>query len=156
VLAGEYPGPQRRDRSLDKLCGLLRAGVRHFVDLTQAHEANPPYDTLAHAEATALGVTITHERHPIVDLGVPSTQTMRAVLAALRSHRTSVTYLHCWGGIGRTGTAAGCLLVELGLDGQQALEALSTKWQAMAKHTIWPRSPQTEAQIDFVRRWERG
>ena len=35
--AGEYPGARYRDAAAAKLQSLLRAGIDHFVDLTEQH-----------------------------------------------------------------------------------------------------------------------
>jgi hypothetical protein len=67
-----------------------------------------------------------YRRCTIVDFGVPSPQEMTAILdvldAALAAGR--VVYLHCWGGVGRTGTVVGCYLVRHGMRGEEALAAL--------------------------------
>jgi protein-tyrosine phosphatase len=56
--------------------------------------------------------------HPIVDLGTTTVPHMTRILddvdAALADDRS--VYVHCWGGIGRTGTVVGCWLVRHGLD----------------------------------------
>jgi hypothetical protein len=62
-------------------------------------------------------------------------------------------YLHCWGGIGRTGTTVGCYLVRRGLGGAAALHQLADWWQQVPKSRIHPRSPETREQADFVRNW---
>jgi protein-tyrosine phosphatase len=60
-------------------------------------------------------------------------------------------YVHCWGGIGRTGTVVGCWLVERGHTGPSALEQLKT----LRLHPEKNRrpSPEMPEQIDFVRTW---
>ena len=49
---------------------------------------------------------------------------MREILDHLRTRLDSghKVYVHCWGGIGRTGTVVGCHLVEQGMTADQALE----------------------------------
>jgi ADP-ribosylglycohydrolase len=47
----------------------------------------------------------------------------------------------------------GCLLVERGSDGDQALELLNAAWQQCARATEWPSVPETEAQVEYVRSW---
>jgi len=155
LLAGEYPRTPEEAGSRTKLRATLQAGVRHFVDLTEAHEGLLPYDGLLREEAAARGLTVSHERHAIRDLEVPTdADALRGLLARLRAPREGATYVHCWGGIGRTGTVIGCLLVELGFSGPQALDLIAMKWQVMAKRPTRPRSPETDAQHAFVRAWE--
>ena len=153
LLAGEYPGAPSEEAAAERLDGILGAGVRHFLDLTEATEPLAPYAHLMQARARALGVTAGYERHPIRDLGTPSPATMRGILQALRAPREGATYVHCWGGIGRTGTVVGCLLVELGLPTDEALALIAAKWQAMEKRHRCPRSPETDAQVRFIRDW---
>jgi protein-tyrosine phosphatase len=55
--------------------------------------------------------------------------------------------IHCIGGLGRTGTVAGCFLVEQGLEAARALKVL--------REVRAPNCPETEQQREFVRRYER-
>ena len=62
-------------------------------------------------------------------------------------------YVHCWGGIGRTGTVVGCHLVRHGKQGEEALEEIARWWQTIEKRPRHPRSPETEAQVDYILNW---
>jgi hypothetical protein len=63
-------------------------------------------------------------------------------------------YVHCRAGIGRTGTVAGCFLVEQGLDGEGALRELNALWTLQcARAASWPEVPQTLEQANYVRLW---
>jgi protein-tyrosine phosphatase len=74
--------------------------------------------------------------------------TLDGALAAGRN-----VYLHCWGGIGRTGTVVGCYLVRRGLTGGAALARLAEWWRTVPKSGLYPRSPQTNDQVAYVRAW---
>ena len=54
---------------------------------------------------------------PIEDLSVPTLADMERILGAIDDELAAgrAVYLHCWGGIGRTGTVVGCYLVRQGL-----------------------------------------
>ena len=67
-------------------------------------------------------------------------------------------YLHCWGGIGRTGTAVGCHLVRSGQSGVEALATIAELWRGVSeqKRRDFPESPQTRAQREFVNAWVEG
>ena len=62
-------------------------------------------------------------------------------------------YLHCWGGIGRTGTTVGCWLVRHGLSGGQALIHLNELYRTAEQSRIFPQSPETDAQLNFILGW---
>lgn len=153
--AGEYPGAKSHRDAAGKLRALMGAGINHFVDLTEPHEL-APYAGIAEEEAAQLGLSIEHHRHSIRDVQVPrSRQEMAAILdaidAALDDGRT--VYVHCWGGIGRTGTAVGCWLVRRGRTGEEALAQVSDWWRGVEKAWRRPESPETPEQCDYVRNW---
>jgi ADP-ribosylglycohydrolase len=64
-------------------------------------------------------------------------------------------YLHCRAGIGRTNLVAGCWLASRAGGGAAALERLNRRWRDNARSRAWPRVPETEEQVEFVRRWRR-
>jgi protein-tyrosine phosphatase len=157
LLAGEYPGAKSPDEARRKLRRLLDAGVSYFLDLTEAGEYGlEPYASLAQEEAAQQGQEIVHRRMPIRDQGTPSVAEMCAILdtidAALEAgHRV---YVHCWGGIGRTGTVVGCYLVRRGRSGAEALQEI----QLLRRGTPdgWRRSPENAEQDRMVLGWEGG
>ena len=63
-----------------------------------------------------------------------------------------VIYVHCYGGIGRTGTVVGCYLVEQGSTGEEALRTI----RHLRKNTpsAGIRSPETVDQRSFVENWK--
>ena len=137
---GEYPGAKDPREAARKLRTLLAAGIDHFVDLTEPHELVPYAETAAE-EARGLSRPVEHERRPVADLSVPgSTSEMAGILdaidGALEDGRT--VYLHCWGGVGRTGTVVGCWLVRHGRTGDEALKQLAEWWQASGRWTASP------------------
>ena len=153
--AGEYPGAKNREDAADKLRALLRAGVDHFVDLTEPHEL-VPYSEIAEEEATRLGRSVRHERRSIPDVSVPSSPstmvgTLDTIDAALDEGKT--VYVHCWGGVGRTGTVVGCWLVRHGMTGDEALAQVAEWWLGVEKAHRRPESPETPEQCAYVRDW---
>jgi hypothetical protein len=134
LCAGEYP-----HETLDLL---LAAGVDTFVDLTEEGE----YDVPGYS-AWLSGLE--HARFAIPDRGVPTRERMKEILdyveAALASGR--VVYVHCLGGIGRTGMAVACHLMRGGATPEDALASIAA-WRADGR-----RSPETDEQRRFVESW---
>ena len=153
--AGEYPGAKDPIEAARKLRTLLSAGIDHFIDLTEPGEL-APYAEIAEKEARPLGLAVGYERHPIVDQCVPrSPEQMARILdaidAAMRDGKT--VYVHCWGGVGRTGTVVGCWLVRHGHTGDAALCQIAEWWQGVEKVYRQPISPETSEQHEYVRDW---
>ena len=153
LLAGGYPGAADRTIARRKLDAILGAGIRAFIDLTQSHELEP-YESVLADLAEEKSIDVHYERLSIRDMDVPSREVMTAVLDAIRSHLAGgrAVYVHCWGGIGRTGTVIGCWLVEQGHASDDALERIRTL-RALTPEG-WKRSPETSEQRDFVRGWK--
>ncbi len=155
IIAGEYPRNYDAASSRLKLRSILAAGVTRFIDLAEAHELEP-YADLLRSEAATLGAAAEHARHPIRDLSVPRPATMRIILDAIAANAHGVTYVHCWGGVGRTGTVAGCLLVEAGFTADEAIAILAGKWRVVDKRNRHARTPETHEQFEYIRAWRAG
>jgi protein-tyrosine phosphatase len=155
LLAGEYPGARRKADTRQRIRSFLEAGITFFLDLTEAHELEP-YEQILKEEAAARGLAVGYRRMPIKDGGIPRTpQEMTHILDAIdQAIATGQTvYVHCWGGVGRTGTVVGCHLVRQGLAGDEALAELARLWQSMEKRHRRLQSPETPEQAAFVRNW---
>lgn len=155
LLAGEYPGsPLFPERSRARIEAFLQAGFNAFVDLTNLGETGP-YEPILRELAHERGIQAEYLHFPIGDYGLPTIDGMKTALDAIDEaiERGRKVYLHCYGGIGRTGTTVGCFLARHGQPGEQALEQLAQWWQDVPKHTRYPHSPETIAQEQFVRNW---
>ena len=148
-LAGEYPGAANPKAARAKLAAFERVGVNTFVDLTEGHELSP--------YAPLLSVGTEYHRLSIRDLGVPHTRLhMSDILNAIDDAlaRGRVVYVHCWGGIGRTGTVVACWLRRHGRTGEEALAELAGFWTTVQKRHRAPRSPETAGQVAWVHAWQ--
>jgi hypothetical protein len=156
-LAGEYPGSHDLDGTRRRLDAFLAAGIDHFIDLTHAGEL-ARYEHILMEEARARGRTAAYTRRSILDHDIPAPDTMKEILDLIDRSLTAGRniYVHCWGGIGRTGTTVGCHLVRSGLTGPQALSRLAGWWAGVPKHVYHPHSPETEEQIRFVLAWKEA
>ena len=155
-LAGEYPGAKSRAAARDKLSAILDAGVTAFFDLTEADELMP-YEELLYELATEREAAVQYERFPICDLQTPERpQQMVAILDAIDEALAAghTVYLHCWGGVGGTGTVVGCWLVRHGYSADIALAHLGAHLATMQKAYRVPRSPETDDQVTYVRTWK--
>jgi hypothetical protein len=158
LIAGEYPGSSDLRVVQARLRRYLDAGITYFLDLTEEHEVAPYREELM-ALAAARGVAVVHRRLPIHDFGIPRTPTAMVDIldtldAALADQET--VYLHCLGGIGRTGTVVGCWLVRHGQTGEAALATIAQHWRGVEKASYQPHSPETEEQSTYVRTWHEG
>ena len=157
LLAGAYPGHPEPDEHRAKVQALLDAGIRVFVNLMEEDETNyageqfVPYDGLARQLCPDVGCC----RHAIRDLSAPTRAAMTTILDAIdESLATGTpTYVHCWGGVGRTGTVIGCWLLRHGLaEPANALKVLMQLRQQdrERRHRM---SPESAAQQRFVKTW---
>ena len=148
LLAGEYPRNLDTPSSIEKLARLTDSGVSAFIDLTEDQEPLKPYAYLLNGPS--------HERFGIRDRHVPATdeltkQALDAIDRHLEAGRT--VYVHCWGGVGRTGTIIGCWLSRHYEPGQSALDRLKKMWNKNPKHLERPRSPENDEQERYVLEW---
>ena len=149
LLAGEHPSGLTAEATRQRLGIILASGIECFLDLTHPSEIDS-YDQ-------ALPFHVEYLRKPIRDHGLPEKrEQMMEILDSLHDALGSgrAVYVHCRAGIGRTGMVVGCLLVERGLTGEQALDELSRLWQQSERSRVWPSVPETEAQTEYVRLWK--
>lgn len=154
LLAGEYPGKFEQEQTRRRVDALIQSGFTTFIDLTKPDET-VAYDRILLDEARLYGVQVKHLRFAIGDFGLPTPELMKQILDTLDAELEAgrKIYLHCWGGIGRTGTTVGCYLVRRGRSGEEALRQLAEWWRSVPKSQIHLRSPETQEQADFIRNW---
>ena len=162
LLAGEYPGmhfgaPHTvRDAKLHQF---LDAGITAFVDLTHPDDPLDLYIDRLRALAVERGVEIVHDYLSMVDMDVCDDTFMIRVLDTIDARLTQGhrVYVHCWGGVGRTGMTVGCWLVRNGRTGNDALDDVKALFATMSPAKVAyfgpDGSPQTDAQRAVVRAW---
>jgi len=156
LLAGEHPTELNDDTTKARLSALLDAGIRTFVDLTETKEMKS-YHHLLRPMADSRRTEIIFRRIPIPDRGVPSVSTLRCILDEIdRSVRDETpAFVHCFAGIGRTGTVIGCYLRRHGLATQGGVVAQISKLRRLmpvGRET----SPHTFEQVCMVENWKDG
>ena len=146
LFAGEYPYARSDEKEEKKLRRMHHFGVRHFIDLTEEGELRP-YQQLLPNDTTYL-------RFPIRDVNAPkSVEAVHQLLNEIDylNQQEGYTYIHCRGGVGRTGTIVACYyarqMEEPGLE--RALDALSCSFSNMPKASHRS-APETRGQTGFV------
>jgi protein-tyrosine phosphatase len=134
------------ERDLDADLAALRAARADvLVSLLEDHELLTYGIPSLFSRAAASGLEVV--RFPIRDVDVPTDRAAVDQLLATIENRVAQgrgVVIHCAGGLGRTGTIAGCYLVRGGMPADEALRVLARVRQSQE-------CPQTEAQRAFVR-----
>lgn len=160
-LAGAYPGSPDASKHRQRIEELWGAGLRTFINLVEEDETNNSgksfrrYDDVLRKLASDAGETVAHLRFPVRDLSVPSIDGMQSVLDAvdLALAADRPVYLHCFGGVGRTGTAVCCWLLRHALaKPHDVIQTLHDLRQA-DHQTKGRKAPETSEQISFVQDW---
>ncbi len=141
LRAGTYPVALGQAGGAPPPHELEHWGVTLFVDLTIAGELEP----YAHALTLAR-----HVRRPIPDMSVTTPAEMQATLDLIDAELAGGggVYVHCWGGVGRTGTVVGCWLRRHALDDGDAVARIALLRGGV--RNAWMDSPQTDAQRQMV------
>ena len=131
-------------------------GVKCFVNLMQSDEVNHigqpfnPYDGVARAFAPDIETV----RFAVRDMTAPSEALMVEILDFIDSKISSEkpVYLHCWGGLGRTGVVVGCWLKRHGEENPVAKIHQLRRGVINASQT----SPQSNCQFKLIESWKVG
>ena len=157
LLAGAYPllVGEAEQAMRQRMRRFLAIGITAFVDLTEAHEF-VPYSPFVMAGVSEETRPPTYQRLPIRNWNVPTAAMMRRILDTIDTALAEGqrVYVHCAGGIGRTGTVVGCYLVRHGLQGEAALAEIMRLRHAMPNASDL--SPRREPQRQMVRTWPSG
>ncbi|MEC9000479.1 MAG: hypothetical protein VYC56_09410 [Actinomycetota bacterium] len=166
LAAGAYPFSRdwsAGDPAPEVLHQALHAGIDVFVNLTQDDPEVHPQGTDVHLTRYQTVVAGQAEvlAHPIPDMGLPGggEEEMAGILDAIDGVLVDGhnAYVHCWGGLGRTGTVVGCWLRRHGLAGQdEVLDVVQALRLAGCRVGGNRRTPQTPEQCWMVETWEEG
>lgn len=150
LWAGEYPGDKNGETAKNKLTRMIQFGIRCFFDLTEEGELIP-YENL-------LPPNVSYVRFPIRDVSVPqSIENVRKLVQTILQTADGThgeVYVHCWGGVGRTGTIIACLIAE-GMENptlDKVMGELRTRFAMMPK-SAYRQTPETKEQEQFVQQY---
>ena len=163
LMAGYYPGSALDQDGHPQLSALLGCGIRHFINLMQTDETRwygkpvKPYEAQTQAIARQMGIEVTFDRMPIKDMEVPTRIEMARILNRMdhKIENGKPVYIHCLGGVGRTGTVVGCYLARHGYTtGRKVIQLLQQLRQNTA--TQDRSSPESNLQVELVLSWVEG
>ena len=162
LLAGAYPGRPDPADHRQRIRSLFDAGMRRFINLQEENETNNSgkpfvrYDNELRRLASDRDQRIAHLRFPIPDGGTTSVDRMRCILDAidLSLAANRLVYVHCFGGMGRTGTTVCCWLLRHGLASTENVLGLLTQLRQADVERAACKAPENAAQEDFVLSWE--
>lgn len=146
-LAGGYPYNPGSEEPLEVLRALISRNIDSFVDLTEE-------DELTHYQCKFGEITdrqIYYSRFAIVDYSTPTSEEMAGIVKHINKSLADGRniYLHCRGGIGRTGTVVACWLKSQGMSGEESLKKLAELF-SHSNAARFCRSPESDEQISFV------
>ena len=166
LLAGAYPGNADPAKHRARLEALWGAGIRTFVSLMEEHETNNAgvafaayAGTVAEiaARAGARGGEQRAEclRFAIEDVSITTPAVMAAALDAIDRSLDAGrgVYVHCFGGIGRTGMVIGAWMIRRGLATPDDVMAKLAHLRRADEERASRQSPETAAQIAFMKTW---
>ena len=128
MFAGEYPGDREEVVARRKIA--------------QMHSFLLPSD-------------MTHYRFPIRDVSVPKdTESVMGLIQRIDELKTlgGYVYIHCWGGVGRTGTIVACYISahKRELDANQVLATLRGFFSMMPKSSR-RKTPDSRSQVSYIK-----
>lgn len=154
LIAGQIPTSMNLVETELKLNKLIDLNVKAVINLMEPNERNRHGELFYDYSQYLTNKNIQTHSFPIVDVSIPTTQTMRSILNLIDDYRSmdQLVYLHCWGGIGRTGTVVGCYLKRRGLaDNTNVFEIIRSLKQYSGLANRF--SPETDEQMNFVLQW---
>lgn len=158
-LAGEHPMLMIDMPLHQRIQAFADTGISLFINLIGEEEEKNElgdYLPLLQLKAADIPTYIERIRFPIPDMQIPHKNLMVDILNTVDRALSGgkKVYVHCWGGIGRTGIVVGCYLARHGMMGKTALEEIAR----LREHTRDYRyaSPTEISQQQMILDWRSG
>ena len=149
VFAGEHPLFDIYKSSIKgNIPTLLKFGITVFLDLTQSYEV-PEY-------ASFLPSDVQRISFPIRNCDVPSSvesvmDLFRRLEQLMHEQPRAKLYIHCHGGVGRTGIIVACYYIYFEhLSFEEALDKMGRQY-AQSPRSKFMNAPETKRQIEYVK-----
>ncbi len=156
-LAGRIPSSSKIEKIRADVEGLVKLGVSCVINLTEKGEMTyenkilNDYEVILQEVAKENNHQIEVVRMSIKDLSIPTNDYMKQILDKIDQllAEKKVFYVHCWGGIGRTGTVVGCFLRRHNhVAADKILDMIA--YLKRTTDLVNKNSPETPEQRDFV------
>ena len=160
LLVGEIPSAIDEYTRKQKIENLVMMGFDAIINLMEAGERTfsgellvDYTDDLEYIAVRANKKIVIHH-HPIKDLSITTAYKMRETLHLIHNliEDGQKVYVHCWGGVGRTGTIVGCYLLEQNMATTenviQTIDYLKRTTPISERN-----SPETDEQVNFILNW---
>ncbi len=161
LLAGETPSKPEISITTQRIIALLEAGITHIIDLSNPKDTCQSYQNLLKACIEKTGKACQYQSFPLLDFKKPEVQKIKNILDAIdQAHfNGGSVYVHCWGGVGRTGMVIGCWLKRHFIKGVLYVDSkpmvLKDLWAHCPKSKYY-QIPQSRGQKMMVAHWKLG
>lgn len=149
VFAGEHPLFDIYKSSIKgNIPTLLRFGITVFLDLTQSYEVSE--------YASFLPPNVQRISFPIRNCDVPSSvesvmDLFQRLEQLMHERPHAKLYIHCHGGVGRTGTIAACYYIYFEhLLFKEAIDKMRRQY-AQSPRSKFMNAPETKSQVEFIK-----
>ncbi|GAB4280711.1 MAG: protein-tyrosine phosphatase family protein [Marinilabiliales bacterium] len=159
LLAGQIPVDTNPDISTQKIKNLLKLNIRCIINLQEENETNSEGILFRDYNHIISKIKPDYKynfyRFPIKDMGIPQKKLMIKILNTIdfEINNGNTVYVHCWGGIGRTGTVIGCYLIRHKMANKNNVIDM-IKYLRRTDPENHRQSPETPEQINFILNWE--
>jgi protein-tyrosine phosphatase len=163
MLAGEIPSSKTESRKIEKINKILNCNIDVIINLMEVVEKNfsdevlEDYSITLFKEADKKNKKIEVFRYAIKDMNIPKESFMVEILNKIDEQIAlgKRVYVHCWGGVGRTGTVIGCYLIRHGFaEPENVIDTIN--YLKRTTNIAHRSSPETEEQCQFVLNWLRN